>query len=458
MGDVWRAQALAALRPSPSEDAEVRQDAQALRAEVEALLEEQGWEAEARVEGSVAKDTYLRGQADADIFVAFPLDVARDELDARARVLGDLLDDPVVAYAEHPYAQGRWRERPAEIVPCYDIEDLSQMRSAVDRTRFHTDHVRQHLSEDGTDEVRLLKAFLYGAEAYGAEEAVLGFSGYLAELLILAFQDLEGVLAWAVDGFAHPVRLGASMVTSFTDPLVVLDPVDPERNVAAAVSKRTLVRVREAAGAFRASPEAAFFTAWPERAIDAPEARGITRSRRTRVLAIGADAAGAELADPIHAQVRRAVTLATEVLEREQVPIHANAVHLELDEHQRPGMAWGLIEADVAALERPKLHGGPPVSQQAHAEAFRERWTNAEDAAGSVFEEDGRLHVYATRQETTLQAIVEPHLAQARAGKLIDQALEAGELQLLEGDDAIGSPPARAIGALLDRRRPWERR
>src|SRR5207253_1098008 len=81
-----------------------------------------------------------------------------------------------------------------EIVPCYRITDATQRMSAVDRTPLHVDYVLGHVKEGQTNEVRLLKAWAEGIGVYGAEAKVLGFSGYLCELLILKYASFRGVL------------------------------------------------------------------------------------------------------------------------------------------------------------------------------------------------------------------------------------------------------------------------
>lgn len=452
----WRQQVLAEIKPTPDEDATVQADAEALRTAVADKLDAEGWEGTPRVEGSLAKGTYLHGQADYDVFVAFPPEVDREELTRRVHELKPLLDDPVVAYAEHPYAQGSFRGHDAEIVPCYDLEDPSQLRSAVDRTPFHTEYVDAHLDAAARDEVRLLKAFLEAAGCYGAEESIQGVSGYLAELMVLAHGSFEGVLSWAVDGFEHPVTLDGGPAEPFeADALVVVDPVDPTRNAAAAVSRPVLVRLREAAGAFRLDPSPRFFHPVPDATLDPEAALATCRARASRVLAIRVPAPEAELDDPVHAQIRRAMTLAAEQLEREQVPVLATTTRL--DDEERPWIGWILLEADAPALEAPYLHTGPPAHADDHAESFRARWEGDPDAVGDVFEEAGRLYVRVARDADTLTDIVETHLAEAKAGKVVDDALDDGSIAFLEGKEAIAEIPRAVLGALLDRRRPWER-
>ncbi len=457
MSPAWRDRALERLRPSQQHDDRITRAAASLSAAVEALLADQGWEGRPRVEGSVARGTYLRGHGDTDVFVAFPPGLERETLVARTQTLAELLDDPVIAYAEHPYAQGTWEGFPAEIVPCYDLDDPTQLRSAVDRTPFHTDYVIDRLTDGHRDEVRLLKAFLVACGCYGAEESVLGFSGYLCELLTLAFEDLENTLAWAVRGFPSPIVIEQGATESFEDPLVVVDPVDPSRNVAAAVTRRTLERFREAAAAFRTAPDASFFEPPEPARLSRDRAEDACASRGTRVLAWSVPVDPAELEDPLFAQARRATGFAMDALERDQVPVAGAAVLLEESGDGALVRAWGMVEAEAAALDQPLVHEGPPAHAEDHAERFRRRWADAPDAASPVMEQEGRLMVHRRREATTLAEIARPLLEKANAGKAVDQGLEKGILELLEGPEALDAMPEEGRGRLLDRRRPWER-
>ncbi|MDX1610890.1 MAG: CCA tRNA nucleotidyltransferase, partial [Candidatus Thermoplasmatota archaeon] len=424
----WRDQVLDHLAPTPQEDDRVQGLATTLLDAVQRVLREQGWEGTPRIEGSVAKGTYLTGQADLDVFVAFPPETPRKALEERVLVLGEVLDDAVVAYAEHPYVQGTWRGTDAEIVPCYDLDDPAQLRSAVDRTPFHTAWVKDRITDAQREDVRLFKAMLSACNAYGAEESVLGFSGYLAELTILRFGDLDGVLDWVLAGFPHPIAMDhepdPDVLEGFADDLVLLDPVDPTRNVAAACSRRTLQRVREAAAAFRADRGARFFEPSPAPTLTRERAEQILEARGTRLLALGLPVPPETLEEALHAQLRRATRLLTDALERDQVPVAGAALHMSADEAGAPAQAWGLVEARDDALDRPLHHEGPPVSAGEHAERFREKWEGSEQAAGPVREQDGRWVVPRNRSVTTLAGITEPLLKEAKAGKVVDHAME----------------------------------
>jgi tRNA nucleotidyltransferase (CCA-adding enzyme) len=207
--------------------------------------------ASVEVGGSVAKDTWLSGEADIDVFILFPESINK-------RILGEIgLQIAKEAmkefpcrerFAEHPYLETYIDGIRVNIVPCYKV-NKGEWKSAADRSPFHTEYVKMKLSqEDVRDEIRLLKRFTKGVGVYGAEIKVGGFSGYLCELLVLGYQSfirtLNKISKWKLRQLVDIEKLYEGKpheaLRYFDAPLIVIDPVDENRNVAAAVSKEKL--------------------------------------------------------------------------------------------------------------------------------------------------------------------------------------------------------------------------
>lgn len=213
------------------------------------------------VEGSFAKGTMLRGKEEADIFVhfekAFPVDDAcRLVVDKGVEVIRDEGGSFRLRYANHPYVEGFVDGIRVNIVPCYDAE-YGKWITPVDRTPYHTRYVKTHLSPDMADEVRLLKAFLINDNLYGAEVKVKGFSGYVCELLIIRFRSFASLVMEA-SRWKPPVVLDEEAGITGA-PLVLRDPVDPQRNTAAAVSLSALSNFIMKSKLFLKNPSTKFF-------------------------------------------------------------------------------------------------------------------------------------------------------------------------------------------------------
>jgi len=231
-------------------------------------LQRSGIEADVQVQGSMAKDTWLAGEKDIDLFILLPRTYEKDDfprvLEVVKRVAGK---DWLEAYAEHPYIQADIDGYTIDFVPAFKIEKAEEARSSVDRTPLHTQYVNGHLSQEIKNEVRLLKRFMHGTGTYGAEIKVGGFSGYLCEILVLYYgsfhKTLKAASRWrkkqVIDVERYYEGLEEEARKIFQDNLIVVDPVDKGRNVASAVRESRLSEFLVAARWFLENPDIEFF-------------------------------------------------------------------------------------------------------------------------------------------------------------------------------------------------------
>ena len=202
----------------------------------------EGIDAKVTLVGSVAKNTALKGKSDIDIFIAFPLDTDKKYLKETGLDLAHKCCDEFESqaqhhFASHPYVTTDIEGCEVDIVPCYAINDGSELKSAVDRTILHTRYVKAHLDKSQEDEVLLLKRFMAITGTYGSEFKVGGFAGYLCELLIIYYDNFENTLKNAINWkYGHAIDLeNYGTAHNFKDPLIVIDPTDKNRNVGAAL-------------------------------------------------------------------------------------------------------------------------------------------------------------------------------------------------------------------------------
>ncbi len=217
---------------------------------------------DAEIHGSFRKGTWLKDDADVDVFVFFPKSVGKEYVSTEAiKILRDRLTgfNITMAYAEHPYLIVNHKGLEIDIVPALKIEEGEKPITAVDRTPFHTEFINSHLTEEQKDEVRLLKRFMKGIGVYGAEIKIRGFSGYVNELLVVKFGSFLEVLKNA-SKWKPPVKiLIVKPEREFKCPLILPDPVDPSRNAGAAVSLKKLAEFSIAARYFLKNPSEKFF-------------------------------------------------------------------------------------------------------------------------------------------------------------------------------------------------------
>ena len=216
--------------------------------------------------GSFAKDTWLRGDADVDIFVKFDRSMDEERFERVGVELGMSSLEKHGAhlrYSDHPYVEAFVKGIRINVVPCYDVEK-GKWKSAADRSPFHTQYVAGAFDTQKKAHARLLKKFLKSAGIYGAEISTGGFSGYVSEVLIAKYGSLEKVLA-AASEFTRGQVIAVNdydrdVVKGFSSPLVIIDPVDPRRNLGTAISPECAGRFILAARAFLRKPSIKFFS------------------------------------------------------------------------------------------------------------------------------------------------------------------------------------------------------
>ena len=220
-------------------------------------------EANVRLVGSTARGTWLAGDRDIDLFVRFRPELPRSELERYGLQVGHaVVPDGHEEFAEHPYVTGDVDGFAVDCVPCFSVDSASEIQSAVDRTPFHTAYLEARLDEGLRADARVTKAFLKGIGAYGSDLRTRGFAGYLAELLVVEHDGFLPLVRAASD-WSPPVcfDLEGHATSSFDDALVVIDPTDPDRNVAAALSTATLRS--GSVGSMTTSASSKPLAAWP---------------------------------------------------------------------------------------------------------------------------------------------------------------------------------------------------
>lgn len=210
--------------------------------------------------GSYAKGTWLKGKLDLDIFVKIKKDIDERRFEEIGKKIGFASlkkYKPYVRYSEHPYVEANARGTKVNVVPCYDVE-LGQWKSAADRSSFHTKFIAKNLDSEKKAEVRLLKKFLGGVGIYGAEIAKEGFSGYVSEVLIYHYGNFRKVIE-AVSCLTQGQIIG-NPTKKFESTLVVIDPIDSNRNLGTAISSQNVGRFILASRSFLHKPSLVFFT------------------------------------------------------------------------------------------------------------------------------------------------------------------------------------------------------
>lgn len=209
--------------------------------------------------GSYAKGTWLSKDADVDIFIRFKKSTSEEKFEKISKKIGFASlkkYSPYVRYSEHPYVEAKIYNTKINVVPFYDVK-IGEWKSSADRSTFHTKFMQKSLTLKMKNEVRVLKTFLKSNEIYGAEIAKQGFSGYVSEVLILHFGSFENIIK-SISQIEENQVIGKTS-KNFETPIVVIDPIDSNRNLAAAISNENIGKFVLICRAFKDKATLTFF-------------------------------------------------------------------------------------------------------------------------------------------------------------------------------------------------------
>jgi len=422
--------------PSAELRTAVEKMAEETKSAVERECKRVGLSGEIRLDGSVAKDTWIPDYADVDIFMRVSPNLTKTQLrdvclpPAKRALYPNKI---VERFAEHPYVEatvefGKGRTLRINIVPCYNVE-RGQWRSATDRSPFHTEYIRKHLTTSQRDDVRLLKAFMRGIGAYGADIKTGGFSGMLCETLIASRGRFEHVIedfsVWHETQFIDVENYFQGRADEvhriFQEPLIVIDPVDKGRNLSAAVRREQLWNFVAACRSLLAKPSTTFFREPTVRRLTAVEYRRRVKMRGSTILAVVIGRMDV-VVDILWSQLYKTERALVNFLQSNDFNIIRS-------------LAWSdessfnviLLELEQDELPFAKRHVGPPVSKATESASFLTKHLVSKNTVSGPWFEGERW-------------VVEKRRAFPSAIELLKTALRSGG-----SDIGVASVPARCF-------------
>ena len=197
-------------------------------------------DAKAILGGSGAKDTWLSGSHDVDIFVQFNY----KKYSKKSSDIADILQSKLKKsfpninriHGSRDYFQLKHDGFQIEIIPILEIKKAEDAINITDVSPLHSKWVNQH-TKNLKDEIRLAKQFCKAQKLYGAESYIQGLSGYVLEILIVKYGSFNKLLQsskkWknkeVIDVAKHYPKGDATFHLNKSkqiSPLIIVVPVD----------------------------------------------------------------------------------------------------------------------------------------------------------------------------------------------------------------------------------------
>ena len=429
------------VAPSKAEEKKIMGAVREIEKNISREAERRGLDVEVMLVGSIAKGTYLKNSLDVDIFMLFPSNYSKEEMREHSLEIGKkVLDDWKIQYAEHPYVRGRYGDYEVDIVPCYKIKKASEKMSSVDRTPFHTEYIRKNLKDK--NEVRILKQFLKGIGCYGAEIKIQGFSGYLAELLIIKYGSFRKVLENSQKWKGKVVlSLNGEPEHDFPEKFVFIDPVDNSRNVAAAHSPKKLKFFIFAAGEYLKNPRMEFF--FPREVVPLP----VEKIKKSVENFVGICLPRPDLIDDIlYSQIKKAAKNLEKILREYDFPVVESLYYVN-------GTVIIAAKLEKKKISGTKLHMGPPENEKEHVDAFLSKWKG--NAVRGPFMEGGRWWVEIKREYVDACSLLKDKLGELNMGKDLNEMKDRAKI--CEDGELVNEDNAAFWTEYFMDKPPWER-
>ncbi len=381
------------IRPSKEYEKEILNKADQIINKINKSIRD----AKAALGGSGAKGTWLK-TFDADIFVMFSYGKYKD----KSNQLSDILEKSLKKHfkktrlhGSRDYFQIKQGKFTFEIIPILEIKKAEQAKNITDVSPLHSSFVLKH--KKLIDEMRLTKQFFKAAGVYGAESYIQGFSGYVCEILTAYYGSflslIKAITRWqekiVIDvknyykGKNVLMELNKSKLNS---PLIVIDPVQKDRNAAAALDHEKFEIAIHRAKEFLKKPSKEFFeikelaeedirTKFPKNLV---MLKAMPLSRKD-------DVAGAKMLKAFHF-------------------IEKNLIFNDFKINESDMLWYGKEALFYYALESEKLPktretNGPPLKIKFHAELFRKKHKN-------TFEKNNRLYANEKRKYSSARNLI----------------------------------------------------
>ncbi|HIH75242.1 MAG TPA: CCA tRNA nucleotidyltransferase [Methanosarcina sp.] len=372
--------------------------------------------------GSAARGTWLSGTHDIDVFISFPEETPRKDLEKKgmeiAREVAKYAEYAEDRHAEHPYLNIIYKGFDVDLVPCFRVASACQLKSAVDRTPFHNEFVKTRI-EGREEDVLLMKQFMRGGGVYGSELKTQGFSGYLTELLIIYYGSFEKTVKAASSWKpGQKIDIMQHSELEHTEPLVIVDPTDPRRNVAAALSLDKFCMFIDHCREFLKSPELKFFFPSRPLPVEDKEFLEILESRKSSQLAIVFETPDV-VDDVLYPQLYKMEQAAASLITEYDFSLIKTGVWSGKTE------TVVMLELISAALPNVKKRIGPPVWVREHAQKFKGKYEGDENVFGGYIE-NGKYIFEVQRKYTTAKGLLEDRLLNSSLGKQVHQSVSKG--------------------------------
>jgi len=386
------------VKPSKKEEELIKKKTQKVLKKLNACLKD----AKAVVGGSIAKKTWLKGINEVDLFVKFNYEKYKDKSDRLSKELEKtikkIFKNYIKLHGSRDYFQTKLDGFIFEIVPILEITKPEEAKNITDISPLHVNFVKQYAKL--ADEVRLLKKFCKANMLYGAESYIGGFSGYVCELLTIYygsfFEVIKNATKWkpkVVVDIKHYFKNRKDVLCNLNksktySPLIIIDPVQKERNAAASLSYENFYKFINICKNFCKKPSKDFFI---EKEISIRDLK--ERFKNKKLFIIEAEAKKGKI-DIIGAKLKKIFEFLKREIISNDFKISESGFYYN---KKNNALMWFIVEKEK--LSEIKEWQGPPLNEKENVLAFKKKYNK-------TFVKNRRIYAKVKRKYSNLNNLI----------------------------------------------------
>ncbi|MDD5417503.1 MAG: CCA tRNA nucleotidyltransferase [Candidatus Nanoarchaeia archaeon] len=389
------------INPKQSEIKKANQVSIELKKILEKSAKELKIDCEIFLGGSIAKGTWLSGKHDIDFFIR--LNSKYNDLSQYAgMVISNALSTKnskfIISkvHGSRDYYKMDYRGFEVEFVPVLKISKVSDFLNITDASPFHVKYVQKELKKNPKlkEEILLLKQFSKANGFYGAETWISGFSGYVTELLILHygsfFNLLKSALGWKgkiyIDTKKYYKSLGEAIKkldkSKTRGPLVLIDPVQKERNAGASINQKALDKFINSAEKFLEKPLENMFK---KEKITIKDLEKTAESNNHELIYLVYKIKSKAKKDVFFAKMQRNLRKFSAFIEKENVKVYNKGI-LPSETNL---YLW--LETEKITSLKPYVQIGPSETRKDAVKNFNLKWKNHPRTIKGPYIKDGKV-------------------------------------------------------------------
>jgi tRNA nucleotidyltransferase (CCA-adding enzyme) len=390
---------LKGIKPSKEEEKEVKAKIDNFLKRVNKGLKD----AKAELGGSGAKETWLSKAHDADIFIAFNYQKYKDKSDQLSDILGKHLKKVFGKvnrlHGSRDYFQIKEKGFTFEVVPILKISKAEDAINITDVSPLHAAWVKKY--KKFADEIRLTKQFCKAQGIYGAESYIKGFSGYICEILTVYYKGflnlVKNATKWKEKVFIDVEKyyrnkkeiLDKLNLAKIYSPLVIIDPVQKDRNAAAAVSHEKYEEFICVCKEFLAKASEEFFEI---KEVSVDELK--QRARKDKLILLDVTAlSGKE--DVVGSKLLKSLEFIEKELKKKDFKIYEKGWKWDKG---KKSLFWFIIDKKLLSEYVEKQ--GPPLNLKEHVANFKKQYK------GKTFTKKGKIFAKVKRDYREAEKLV----------------------------------------------------